>query len=126
MSGRRRGLSVALGLVLCLACGRREHPGGPGDAKLGGDLARVGSRGISPATVEALSKARGLSPRAALALAVEDALLAEHFARTHSGAVVEPLGRVARAWAVIDALSAEARALGPATGEEIEAICPSL
>ena len=79
MSGRI-GLSLALlaALVAPSACGSRSLDATPAHAKLGGEIvARVGDVDLPATEVASVARARRVTPRAALALLVEDAVAAK-------------------------------------------------
>jgi peptidyl-prolyl cis-trans isomerase C len=85
--------------------------------------ARVGGHVIDVETVERIAAAQHLSPRNALDLAVEDALLAEHAKGTAPPyAPTTHLERLAFARALMEQIVAEARAQGPATKEELQQV----
>lgn len=93
------GLRRAALLAACLfgaACARREAPRS-GAGPLVGAAARVGDVSISTATVAALARAQGVSPRRALDLLIEDALVAQESSAT--AAAGASLGRSSSGWA---------------------------
>jgi hypothetical protein len=84
-------------------------------------VARVGAQAIVPQTVERIAAARGIAPRAALDLAVEDALLAE---RARSAlppyAPQSHLERLALTRSLMQTLVEESRSKGPPTEAELK------
>jgi len=109
--------------VAALACHGRAAPPSA-TASLGGDVARVGDLTIPASLVAEVARAKGVTPRAGLELLVQDALAAQ-------GALAEGLdGTPALAWASAAALARrvprhlldDARALGPATDDELSTV----
>lgn len=115
----------SLGLLVVLACTTTSDAPKAQNAVLGGDVvARVGSVSIEKSLVERVARERRITPREALDLLVDDALLAEG-ARAR-GLDQSPRVRFdhmrARARWVADGIEDRAVARGLPSDEEVEAI----
>lgn len=97
---RLRRATVLGGIAATLACSGLPGPAPkPTNAALGGELARVGDQAIGSELVGEVARARSVSPHAALAVLVEDALIAQ-------GARAELLDRAPEvAWATTSSLA---------------------
>ncbi len=105
------------------ACADREPPPESLTARLPpGVVARVADSAISARTVERIATAQGLAPAAARERAIEDAL----FARAARAALPRDLSasaeRAVLARALLEELLRQARAQGPVTQAELDAI----
>jgi hypothetical protein len=114
---------VAATAAVVLGCSDRGAPPSTTSA-LGGDVARVGNVSIPGSLVAEVAHVKGASPREALELLIEDALAAQ-------GGLAEGMDRTpAVAWASAAALASgvarrildDARALGPATDDELATV----
>lgn len=123
-SSARRALGT-FGLIALLACGSENRAPAPKVSVLGGDVvAKVGSVTIERALVADVAERQHLSPRAALDILVEDALLSEG-ARAR-GLDVTPSGKFAldriRARYVADGIESRAVARGLPSDAEVDAL----
>ncbi len=122
MTWRRSWLLVQTAVLL--ACGGREAPAPPRGPSAVSAVATVADVTISGPLISAVAGAQGLAPREALRTLVEDALAAR-------GGLDRGLDRdPAVSWAFTVALArrsserlaADARALGPPTDDELDAV----
>ncbi len=123
--GRAAPLVLA-SLVALAACGTQGGaPPAPTVASLGGDaVARVGDVTIDRSLVEAVASARQVTPREALDLLVEDALLAQGAKARgldERPAVKLALDRSRARW-VADGIQARAIAAGPPSDQEVASL----
>ncbi|HEX2878045.1 MAG TPA: peptidyl-prolyl cis-trans isomerase [Polyangiaceae bacterium] len=113
-------------LVLISACGKQAPAPAATAALDEATAAQVGQQTIALQTVERIAAHRSLSPKQALELALEDALLAEQAkAGLPPYAPASHLERVALARSMMEQIAAEARAKGPPTPEELKQVVDS-
>lgn len=120
---RLSGSAVIAALLLIGGCSKR--PTAPTvTAKLDEAIAgRVGGQVIDLQTVERIAAAQHVSPKVALDLAVEDALLAEHAkGAAPPYAPTTHLERLALARSVMEQIETEARSKGEPTAEELKQV----
>lgn len=117
---KTRRLARSLTLLLCAsACGRGSPPSVV--TQLEPDVvALVGADSIKAATLRRISGTRGIPPRAALELAVRDAVLAAAAGERLGPAAVKSIERAAAARALMEDMAEKARAAGPPTDTELQ------
>jgi hypothetical protein len=84
-----------------------------------GVVARVADLDVSESSVQAIARAQGIVPRAALDRAIADALFAVAASKDLDRAIVEVTTRSAHARALLETLAERARAAGPPSDDEI-------
>lgn len=122
-----RTLLAAFGVVtgaLATACGSGPGPGENVTSIAPGVIARVGAQEIDAEFVGRLATARQIAPRAALELALSDALLAEHATRSEPHAA-RWLQRTALARSLLRELGRQAEGAGLPSSDELAALVAS-
>ena len=82
-------------------------------------VAMVGGISVQPDTVRRIAKAQGISPRAALELAVSDTLLASEFERRGDGASISVVRRATQSRMLLEELQRASLGRGEPTAEEL-------
>lgn len=112
-----------LAALLAGGCGAREGArAGAEKALPAGAVARVGAEVVSAGTVARVAAARGVTPNAALSLAVSDALFANAARAELAPVVTRSLERAAAARPVLEQLLREAERAGSPTAAELAKI----
>jgi parvulin-like peptidyl-prolyl isomerase len=121
--GEAQAVVLATWLALeSLGCGGNARRGAENSALPAGAIARAGSELVSPSTISRIAAAQGVAARAALELAVSDALFA-HAARAELGpASARSIERAAAARALLQQMYAEAAKSGPPSSAELAKI----
>jgi peptidyl-prolyl cis-trans isomerase C len=112
---------VAIALITA-ACSNRDPRRAQASALPPGALARVGNELVMGATVQRISAAQGVDRRAALELAISDALFAQAARAELPVASVRGLERASSGRALLEQLRAETSQSGPPTSAELQKV----
>jgi hypothetical protein len=113
----------ALWFLLTLGCSGESAPAVATSASLpSGSAARAGAELISAATVARIAESQGLAPRAAVGLAISDALFAEAAKADLPASVTRSIERAATARSLLEQLSRDAAQQGAPNAQELAEI----
>lgn len=117
--GASSGLGVSVSVLVALGCGERAASEVAVGSLPPGVVARVGAELVQASSVSRVSRAQGVTPRAALELAVSDAVFAQAAREELPATLVRVLERTAAARALLEQLQADAERAGPPTAAEL-------
>lgn len=123
MSARAAAFGIVLAASLVAACEEQKQAPAVHQGSLSpGVAARVGSEDVPLATVQRIVSALGVTPRAARDLAIVDALFAQGARATSPSEKLAVAERGVHARVLLEEFRERARAAGPATDAEVEAL----
>ncbi len=115
-------LCPLLGLLACSSGGGRPPPTATSSALAQGVAASAGGEQVSTATVARVAARQGIEPRAAVGLALSDALLAQGARAALARASTRSIERAAAGRSLLEQLRRDATAAGPPSEAELSEI----